>query len=217
MHFCLVCNTFALPLEVFVPEWSFTFIISTGYWYIVQHTLKHHVYLPDSEAKEAKEAAVAAAATTEELELELEALDIAEDPLELEGPEETENEELAKKLLDEQGSRTMHPAVLNGGRCLRVPGFKLHDWSKQTRSERKVKACSSRFELACHQTFDWFASVTSQTLNTKRSYEEIQQHAMIECWCVVIFFLLFNLTTPKLQLPSRLLFFTTLHCISNRE
>ncbi|CAL8318353.1 unnamed protein product [Lota lota] len=54
------------------------------------------------EAKEAKEAAVAAAATTEELELELEALDIAEDPMELEGPEETENEELAKKLLDEQ-------------------------------------------------------------------------------------------------------------------
>ncbi|KAJ3612032.1 hypothetical protein NHX12_020309 [Muraenolepis orangiensis] len=57
------------------------------------------------EAKEAKEAALAlalAAATTEELEMELEALDIAEDPMELEGPEETENEELAKKLLDEQ-------------------------------------------------------------------------------------------------------------------
>lgn len=41
--------------------------------------------------------------TTEELELELEALDIADEPLELEGPDEAENEELAKKLLDEQG------------------------------------------------------------------------------------------------------------------
>uniref|UniRef100_A0A673AEY5 Regulator of nonsense transcripts 2 n=1 Tax=Sphaeramia orbicularis TaxID=375764 RepID=A0A673AEY5_9TELE len=40
--------------------------------------------------------------TTEELELELEALDIADEPLELEGPDEAENEELAKKLLDEQ-------------------------------------------------------------------------------------------------------------------
>ncbi|XP_030576016.1 regulator of nonsense transcripts 2 isoform X1 [Archocentrus centrarchus] len=40
--------------------------------------------------------------TTEELELELEALDIADEPLELEGPDEVENEELAKKLLDEQ-------------------------------------------------------------------------------------------------------------------
>jgi hypothetical protein len=38
------------------------------------------------------------------LELELEALDIADDPLELDGPDEAENEaELAKKLLDEQG------------------------------------------------------------------------------------------------------------------
>lgn len=44
-----------------------------------------------------------AASTTEELELELEALDIADEPLELEGPDEAENEELAKKLLDEQG------------------------------------------------------------------------------------------------------------------
>uniref|UniRef100_A0A667ZCE5 Regulator of nonsense transcripts 2 n=1 Tax=Myripristis murdjan TaxID=586833 RepID=A0A667ZCE5_9TELE len=42
------------------------------------------------------------ASTTEELELELEALDITDDPLELEGPDEAENEELAKKLLDEQ-------------------------------------------------------------------------------------------------------------------
>uniref|UniRef100_A0A4W5NMR8 Regulator of nonsense transcripts 2 n=1 Tax=Hucho hucho TaxID=62062 RepID=A0A4W5NMR8_9TELE len=51
------------------------------------------------EAAEAKDAA----ATTEELELELEALDIADDPLELDGPDEAENEaELAKKLLDEQ-------------------------------------------------------------------------------------------------------------------
>lgn len=41
--------------------------------------------------------------TTEELELELEALDIADEPLELEGGDEVENEELAKKLLDEQG------------------------------------------------------------------------------------------------------------------
>lgn len=41
--------------------------------------------------------------TTEELELELEALEIADEPLELEGPDEAENEELAKKLLDEQG------------------------------------------------------------------------------------------------------------------
>ncbi|XP_024913069.1 regulator of nonsense transcripts 2 isoform X2 [Cynoglossus semilaevis] len=40
--------------------------------------------------------------TTEELELELEALDIADEPLELEGADEAENEELAKKLLDEQ-------------------------------------------------------------------------------------------------------------------
>ncbi|CAJ1054615.1 Hypothetical predicted protein [Xyrichtys novacula] len=42
------------------------------------------------------------ASTTEELELELEALDITDEPLELEGPDEAENEELAKKLLDEQ-------------------------------------------------------------------------------------------------------------------
>ncbi|XP_055009953.1 regulator of nonsense transcripts 2 isoform X3 [Boleophthalmus pectinirostris] len=42
------------------------------------------------------------ATTAEELELELEALDIADEPLELEGPEETENEELAKKLMDDQ-------------------------------------------------------------------------------------------------------------------
>lgn len=43
--------------------------------------------------------------TTEELELELEALDIADEPLELEGADEAENEELAKKLLDEQGTQ----------------------------------------------------------------------------------------------------------------
>lgn len=42
-------------------------------------------------------------AITEELELELEALDIADEPMELEGGDEAENEELAKKLLDEQG------------------------------------------------------------------------------------------------------------------
>ncbi|XP_012995572.2 regulator of nonsense transcripts 2 isoform X5 [Esox lucius] len=53
----------------------------------------------EAAAKEAKDAA----ATTEELELELEALDIADDPLEMDGPDEAENEaELAKKLLDEQ-------------------------------------------------------------------------------------------------------------------
>ncbi|KAM6987187.1 regulator of nonsense transcripts 2 isoform 2-T2 [Aplochiton taeniatus] len=49
------------------------------------------------ETKESKDGA-----TTEELELELEALDITDDNLELEGAEEAENEELAKKLLDEQ-------------------------------------------------------------------------------------------------------------------
>ncbi|XP_048123551.1 regulator of nonsense transcripts 2 [Alosa alosa] len=51
----------------------------------------------DKEAKETKEVT-----STEELELELEALDIADDPLELEPTDEVENEELAKKLLDEQ-------------------------------------------------------------------------------------------------------------------
>ncbi|KAG5267795.1 hypothetical protein AALO_G00225840 [Alosa alosa] len=54
----------------------------------------------DKEAKETKEVT-----STEELELELEALDIADDPLELEPTDEVENEELAKKLLDEQGDR----------------------------------------------------------------------------------------------------------------
>lgn len=39
------------------------------------------------------------------MELELEALDIADEPLELEGADEAENEELAKKLLDEQGTQ----------------------------------------------------------------------------------------------------------------
>lgn len=52
-----------------------------------------------SDGREGKDAA------TEELELELEALDIADEPLELEGPDEAENEELAKKLLDEQGKQ----------------------------------------------------------------------------------------------------------------
>lgn len=50
-----------------------------------------------SDSREGKDTA------TEELELELEALDITDEPLELEGPDEAENEELAKKLLDEQG------------------------------------------------------------------------------------------------------------------
>ncbi|XP_062850136.1 regulator of nonsense transcripts 2 isoform X2 [Trichomycterus rosablanca] len=49
------------------------------------------------EAKEGKEAS-----STEELELELETLDINDDPLELEAVDEAESEELAKKLLDEQ-------------------------------------------------------------------------------------------------------------------
>lgn len=53
--------------------------------------------LSGSDGREVKDVA------TEELELELEALDIADEPLELEGPDEAENEELAKKLLDEQG------------------------------------------------------------------------------------------------------------------
>lgn len=53
-----------------------------------------------SDGREGKDSA----STTEELELELEALDIADEPLELEGADEAENEELAKKLLDEQGN-----------------------------------------------------------------------------------------------------------------
>ncbi|KAK1906441.1 Regulator of nonsense transcripts 2 [Dissostichus eleginoides] len=55
----------------------------------------------DAHGKDGKEGKEAAS-TTEELELELEALDIADEPLELEGPDEAESEELAKKLLDEQ-------------------------------------------------------------------------------------------------------------------
>ncbi|XP_077565295.1 regulator of nonsense transcripts 2 isoform X1 [Stigmatopora nigra] len=52
------------------------------------------------EAKDAKEAA---GATEElELEMELEALDIADEPLEAEAPDEAESEELAKKMIDEQ-------------------------------------------------------------------------------------------------------------------
>ncbi|KAL7867602.1 hypothetical protein SRHO_G00089860 [Serrasalmus rhombeus] len=50
------------------------------------------------EGREGKETS-----STEELELELEALDITDDPLELEVADEAESEELAKKLLDEQG------------------------------------------------------------------------------------------------------------------
>lgn len=41
--------------------------------------------------------------STEELEMELEALDITDDPMDLDAADETESEELAKKLLDEQG------------------------------------------------------------------------------------------------------------------
>lgn len=62
----------------------------------------------DSDGREGKDSASA----TEELELELEVLDITEEPLELEGPEETENEDLAKKLLDEQG-KTQHTVQNN--------------------------------------------------------------------------------------------------------
>lgn len=54
-----------------------------------------------SDGREGKDAS-----TTEDLELELEALDIADEPLELEGGDEVESEELAKKLLDEQGRST---------------------------------------------------------------------------------------------------------------
>lgn len=57
------------------------------------------LFMPRLDGKEGKDSV----STTEELELELEALDIADEPLELEGPDEAENEELAKKLLDEQG------------------------------------------------------------------------------------------------------------------
>uniref|UniRef100_A0A3B4UZG5 Regulator of nonsense transcripts 2 n=1 Tax=Seriola dumerili TaxID=41447 RepID=A0A3B4UZG5_SERDU len=53
------------------------------------------------DAKDGKEGKDTAS-TTEELELELEALEITDEPLELEGADEAENEELAKKLLDEQ-------------------------------------------------------------------------------------------------------------------
>lgn len=65
--------------------------------------------MPCLDGKEGKDSV----STTEELELELEALDIADEPLEVEGPDEAENEELAKKLLDEQGKihRTPHHFV----------------------------------------------------------------------------------------------------------
>ncbi|XP_028810620.1 regulator of nonsense transcripts 2 [Denticeps clupeoides] len=49
------------------------------------------------ESKDSKEVP-----STEELELELEAMDITDDPMEMEAADETESEELAKKLLDEQ-------------------------------------------------------------------------------------------------------------------
>uniref|UniRef100_A0A8C2IU11 UPF2 regulator of nonsense mediated mRNA decay n=1 Tax=Cyprinus carpio TaxID=7962 RepID=A0A8C2IU11_CYPCA len=48
-------------------------------------------------SKEAREGS-----STEELEMELEALDIADEPIDLDTADETESEELAKKLLDEQ-------------------------------------------------------------------------------------------------------------------
>lgn len=73
--------------------------------------------MPCSDGKEGKDSV----STTEELELELEALDIADEPLELEGPDEAENEELAKKLLDEQGKiqRTLcaHAMEVRCTRC----------------------------------------------------------------------------------------------------
>lgn len=46
--------------------------------------------------------------STEELEMELEALDITDDPLDLDTADETESEELAKKMLDEQGTHDTH-------------------------------------------------------------------------------------------------------------
>lgn len=52
--------------------------------------------------------------STEELEMELEALDITDDPIELDATAETENEELAKKLLDEQGTHTHTTEPLKG-------------------------------------------------------------------------------------------------------
>ena len=63
------------------------------------------LFVTGSDGKEGKETAP----TTEELELEaLEALEITDEPLELEGADEVENEELTKKLLDEQGKRERH-------------------------------------------------------------------------------------------------------------
>lgn len=44
--------------------------------------------------------------------MELEALDITDEPLELEGADEVENEELTKKLLDEQGESSWRRRVL---------------------------------------------------------------------------------------------------------
>ncbi|XP_064198636.1 regulator of nonsense transcripts 2 isoform X1 [Anguilla rostrata] len=59
--------------------------------------------LPGREREESKDAKeVKEVASTEELELELETLDIADDTLELEAGDEAEGEEFAKKLLDEQ-------------------------------------------------------------------------------------------------------------------
>lgn len=64
-----------------------------------------------SDGRDGKEAA----STTEELELELEALDIADEPLELEAAEEAESEELAKKILDEQGQSKPHGGRIDDG------------------------------------------------------------------------------------------------------
>uniref|UniRef100_A0A8B9JYB7 Regulator of nonsense transcripts 2 n=1 Tax=Astyanax mexicanus TaxID=7994 RepID=A0A8B9JYB7_ASTMX len=61
---------------------------------------ENKVFASSSETKEGRDGKEASC--TEELELELEALDITDDPLELEGADEAESEELAKKLLDEQ-------------------------------------------------------------------------------------------------------------------
>lgn len=64
---------------------------------------KNSVIIFPAESKEGREGKDVSC--TEELELELEALDITDDPLELEAADEAENEELAKKLLDDQGER----------------------------------------------------------------------------------------------------------------
>lgn len=75
-----------------------------------QRLLAHFYYrslpvcvIPPDPSSSAADGREAKDTVTEELDLELEALDITDEPMELEGGDEAENEELAKKLLDEQG------------------------------------------------------------------------------------------------------------------